>query len=217
MNNKLFKAALLSLPLIVAAASAQAEDYKVTITNLTKAQYFTPILVAAHKPGHPMFTPGEAASDALEAVAEGGDTGPMTAALEASSDVNDISSSEGLLAPGESVTVVVKGKKDFRYISLVSMLIPTNDAFIGISGLKVPKKSNSPLTVPVVAYDAGTEVNDEMCENIPGPVCGGEGMSAASGEGFIHVSSGIHGVADLFPELYDWNNPAASVSIERMK
>lgn len=217
MNNKFFKAALLSLPLSLAAAAVQAEDYRITVTNLTKAQFFTPVLVAAHKPGHPMFMPGTAASAELEAVAEGGDIAPLADELGASDDVNDTSSSGGLLAPGESVTLVVKGKKEFRYVSLVSMLIPTNDAFIGISGVKVPKKSNSPLTIPVVAYDAGTEENDESCANIPGPVCGGEGMSAASGEGFVHVHSGIHGIGDLAPETYDWNNPAASVTIERMK
>jgi hypothetical protein len=217
MNNKFFKVALLSLPLSLAAASVQAEDYRVTVTNLTKAQYFTPILVAAHKPGHPVYMPGKGASAELEAVAEGGDTSALAAELDASDDVYDTSSSEGLLAPGESVTITVKGKKDFRYISLVSMLIPTNDAFIGISGVKVPRKSNSPLTVPVIAYDAGTEENDESCANIPGPVCGGEGLSAAHGEGFIHVHSGIHGTGDLAAETYDWNNPAASLTIERMK
>ena len=217
MNNRLTRALALAIPLAASASVLQAEEYRVTITNLTQAQYFTPILVASHERGHPVFLPGQPASGELEAVAEGGDTGPLAASLDASDDVYDISVSEGLLAPGESVTVEVEGKKDYRYISLVSMLIPTNDAFIGLSGVKVPRRKNSAAMIPVPAYDAGTELNDESCASIPGPVCGGAGMSAEGGEGFIHVHPGIHGTGDLSSATYDWRNPAALVTIERMK
>jgi hypothetical protein len=67
----------------------------------------------------------------------------------------------------------------------------------------------------VPAYDAGTELNDELCENIPGPLCGGGAVSAESGEGFVHIANGIHGIGDLAPELYDWRNPVAKVTIRR--
>ena len=72
------------------------------------------------------------------------------------------------------------------------------------------------MTVFVPAYDAGTEINDESCDSIPGPVCGGEGMSGEDGEGFVSVHRGIHGVADLPAETYDWRNPVASISIRKM-
>ena len=217
MKKQALTAMLLALPLSLGVSQAMADNYRVTITNLTQSQFFTPILVASHAAGHPVFQPGQPASAELEAVAEGGDTGPLTAALEASSDTYDIGASEGLLAPGQSVTVEVEGRRNFRYISLVSMLIPTNDAFIGLSGMKVPRRMNNPTTIPIPAYDAGTEVNDESCAHIPGPVCGGEGMSAAGGEGFVYVHSGIHGTGDLAAETYDWRNPAALVTIERMR
>jgi len=217
MNNRLTRALALAIPLAVSASVLQAEEYRVTITNLTQAQYFTPILVTSHERGHPVFLPGQPASGELEAVAEGGDTGPLAASLDASNDVYDIMVSEGLLAPGESVTVEVEGKKAYRYISLVSMLIPTNDAFIGLSGVKVPRRKKGATVIPVPVYDAGTELNDESCASIPGPVCGGTGMSPEGGEGFIHVHSGIHGTGDLSAATYDWRNPAALVTIERMK
>ncbi|WP_456374985.1 spondin domain-containing protein [Thiolapillus sp.] len=216
MNPKLHLSGLLALPLFLAAASTQADDYQVTITNLTQAQSFTPILVATHKPGHPVFTPGQAASSDLEAVAEGGDIGPLRATLDAYGSVHETVASDGLLGPGESVTLMLNGSRKYRYLSLVSMLIPTNDAFIGISGVKMPKKKNNPSMIFVPAYDAGTEVNDELCANIPGPVCGGSGMSAANGEGFVSIHPGIHGVGDLSAGTYDWRNPAALVKIERM-
>ncbi len=217
MNNKIRKSILLALPLAVAATSTLADDYQVTITNLTQAQSFTPVLVATHKAGYPVFMPGSPASADLEAVAEGGDISGLKATLDASDDVHETVASEGLLGPGKSVTLTLDNSKRFRYLSLVSMLIPTNDAFLGISGLKLPKKKNNPVTIAVPAYDAGTEINDELCSNIPGPVCGGAGMSADNGEGFISVHPGIHGVGDLTPATYDWRNPAALVTIERMK
>ncbi|MEZ5576654.1 MAG: spondin domain-containing protein [Candidatus Competibacteraceae bacterium] len=48
--------------------------YAVTITNLTCGSSFTLILVASHRPGVELFTLGQAASDELAAMAEGGDT-----------------------------------------------------------------------------------------------------------------------------------------------
>ena len=217
MNRKYLKMAVLAIPFSLAAGLVQADEYQVTITNLTQAQFFTPILVASHDSGQPVFQPGQPASPELEAVAEGGDTGPLMTLLDGNEDVYDMAVSEGLLAPGASVTVTVEGKRDSRYLSLVSMLIPTNDAFVGVSGVKVPRKKNSPATLLVPAYDAGTEVNDESCAHIPGPVCGGEGMSAAGGEGFVSVHAGIHGTGDLAAHTYDWRNPVAAVTIERMR
>lgn len=216
MNRFILKAAFLALPLSLSAAT-QAADYQITITNLTYAQAFTPALAVSHKEGHPVFAPGQVASTELEAVAEGGDTGPLATLLENSDDNWAIASSEGLLMPGESVTISLEAKKEFRYVSLVSMLIPTNDAFIGLNSIRLPKNPRKPEMLMVPAYDAGTEENDESCAHIPGPVCGGEGMSAEGGEGYVAVHRGIHGIADLSADIYDWRNPAAMIVIERMQ
>lgn len=215
MNNTVFKSILLALP-IVLSASVQAGDYQITITNLTHAQTFTPALAASHREGHPVFQPGHSASAELEAVAEGGDTSGLAMMLSESDDTWAISSTDGLLGPGESTTFNLESAKNFRYVSLVSMLIPTNDAFIGLSGLKLPKNKNRPASYMVPVYDAGTETNDEYCDHIPGPVCGGEGLSAEGGEGYISVHRGIHGAGDLAAGTYDWRNPAALIVIEKM-
>jgi len=215
MNTLTLKAALLALPLSL-SATVQAADYKITITNLTHAQSFTPALAVSHKAGQPVFSLGHPASAELEAVAEGGDTGPLATMLGSSEDTWDIASSDGLLMPGESATIELNAEGAFRYVSLVSMLIPTNDAFIGLSGFKLPKRAGKPEMVMVPAFDAGTEMNDESCDHIPGPVCHGEGMSQDGGEGFVSVHRGIHGIADLAAETYDWRNPAARITIEKM-
>ena len=203
---------LLSLLLIPAQAMAGAL-YEVTVTNLTKGQFFTPLLMATHNSRNNLFEPGKSASVEMESIAEGGDIGPMKSRLEALSfDVMDIQSTAGLLAPGDSVTVIIEGDHIFDRLSVTGMLIPTNDTFVGVDRTRLANWKR--LSVP--AYDAGTEMNDELCASIPGPVCGGEGNSADGGEGFIYVSNGISGKGDLAASAYDWRNPVAQITISRI-
>jgi len=187
--------------------------YQVTITNLTPGETFTPILVASHKKAPPLFKLGMPASEELAIVAESGNTDPLLNHLKDTGVAYDAVSTGALLAPGASVTVNVKTKGKFNRVSVVSMLIPTNDAFFAVNGVKVKRYK----TIMSPAYDAGSEMNDELCANIPGPACGGEAISAADGEGFVHIHSGIQGVGDLSAAKYDWRNPVAKITIKRMK
>ena len=63
-----------------AVQAGGSRSYEVTITNLTRAQAFTPILVASHRRGVHLFELGSEASAELSALAEGGDVGPLTTA-----------------------------------------------------------------------------------------------------------------------------------------
>ncbi|HIE83024.1 MAG TPA: hypothetical protein EYQ00_03885, partial [Dehalococcoidia bacterium] len=62
-------------PLIFAALMTSpvfAADLSISIVNLTRGMYFTPLLVAAHPDSMALFTPGAAASVSLQEMAEGG-------------------------------------------------------------------------------------------------------------------------------------------------
>lgn len=193
-------------------------DYDVTITNVSKLS-FTPLLVAVHN-GDIRFTQAGAAPDAaIAALAEGGDIGPLSDILAAAPDsVGDMGETAGLLMPGQSVTVELSTTKRYGHVSVAAMLLPTNDTFVWLDSVAVPSKHNSTVRYMAPAYDAGSEPNDELCSNIPGPLCGGAGGSPdAGGEGYVHVSSGIHGIGDLTPADYDWRNPVAIIKIERMR
>lgn len=196
------------------AFAADEDLYEVTVTNITKMQTFTPIIAATHKNRIAFFEAGQPASPELAFLAEDGATGPLQAVLESVPNlVRDVSGNPGmLLGPGESVTFRITTDEDrFRRFSLAAMLIPTNDTFVALNGVTLPRRSR---TFFANAYDAGSEPNDELCANIPGPFCGGDGASEeAGGEGFVHISNGIHGVGDLAPSVYDWRNPVARVTI----
>ncbi len=217
LHQMAFSALCGSLLFSSAALADGQANYQVTITNLTRGQAFTPILVASHRKGVKLFALGSAASNELSALAEGGDVTPLTNALEANYKVLDTANSGGLLKPGQSVTVSVSAAHGAKEISLASMLIPTNDSFIALNGVKAPKHGKTTVYYSP-GYDAGSELNDELCQNIPGPVCGGAGGSPeAGGEGYVHISGGISGKADLAAETYDWRNPTAKIVIERVR
>ena len=217
-TTKILLGCLTGMLLSTTAAQASHRYFEVTITNLTRTETFTPILVASHKAGVKLFDVGSPASAELSALAEGGDVMPLTHALEANRKlVKDVANSGGLLAPGASVTVLVRARSGANKISLASMLIPTNDAFIALNSVDAPR-GNKTVMYRSPAYDAGSEPNDELCISIPGPICGGEGGSpGASGEGYVHIHGGIHGIGDLAPATYDWRNPTARITIRRVK
>jgi hypothetical protein len=202
--------------------------YEITVTNLTRGQQFTPILVASHRDGVRLFNLGEPASPQLAILAEEGNGGPLAGLLSGMPEVKDVVtapfSDEGLIDPGESFTLTVKAPAPFNHVSVASMLAPTNDAFFALDGVEVPR-DNKELTLYSPAYDAGSERNDELCASVPGlyPECGapsspGNGDKPTGGEeGFVHIHAGIHGVGNFKPAQRDWRNPVAKITIRRVR
>ena len=216
----------LAAPVLSSADDARAHHsyrkarFEVKVTNVTRDQRFTPLLVVAHRASVRLFQVGQPASAALSALAEEGNTAPLEAALAATPGVDGIATSSGLLAPGQTATIEVDGSPQ-DVISLAAMLIPTNDAFVAVNAVGPVGRSGRTVSAP--AYDAGSEVNDELCASIPGPdyeECGGPGGGGApSGgeEGFVRIHEGIHGTGDFKAATRDWRNPVAKVTIRRIR
>jgi len=204
------------LSMQVSAGSYYSQGgYKITVTNITKGISFTPFLAATHNRHESFFSVGESVSDEVSRVAEGGDISALNDQLTDSANVHSTASTGALLMPGESVELMIDSSRKFKRLSLISMLLPTNDTVVALQGVRLPKHGK--VTYLVDAYDAGTETNDEFCANIPGPHCGGAPFSPEDdGEGYAYPSPAIHGLADLSTETYQWNGPVAKVVIERM-
>ena len=229
---KIINLALAALALTTAlAAHAQSDKvaehtFEVTITNLTKGQTFTPQLLTTHKRGIHLFEAGAPASLSLELLAEAGDTAPLSADLSSyGAKVADIQTVPGLLPPGASVTATITASPRHRFLSMAAMLIPTNDTFVAADSIRLPWRGTVAYTG--IAYDAGTEANDQNCLNMPGPRCpGGEAHSPGPNvgdEGFVYVSNGFHalpaekGADVLGPAQYDWRNPVARIAVKRIR
>jgi hypothetical protein len=229
---KVFDLPALSRRLVVgalaaaAAFGAQANDsvhtYEVTVTNITYNQRFTPLLLASHQPTIRFFTLGQPALPQLATLAEEGNVGPLRALLDGSPLVRATAAGNGLLDPGQSITFRIEGNPWKERLSLAAMLIPTNDAFVAVNAMQLPFPGWPAQSATAVAYDAGSEVNDELCASIPGPFfaeCGGSGggARAGGGEGFVHVHRGMHGIGDFKPNARDWRNPVAQVSVRLVR
>lgn len=200
----------------------QLHNYEITITNLTQGQSFTPILAATHTGDISFFRLGAAPSQDMADLAEGGATAGLQSYLEGMPDkVLDITGTDmGLIGPGEHRTVSLYGDKNYNRLSFAGMLLPSNDSFVAVSSMPLPRHAGGRLAL---AYDAGSETNDELCANIPGPQCAainggmmGEAFSMGLAEGYVHISRGISGEGDLSAATYDWRNPVAHISVRRM-
>lgn len=217
---------LLSPPLL-------ARDISVEVTNLTNATYFTPLLVAAHSKRTHLFEVGSAASLNLQAMAEGGDTSGLVAEIEATGGEYDDNPAGGLLAPGASAAAKLDiGGRDTSNLSVVAMLLPTNDGFVGLDGLRIPTRKGT-YTFYLKAYDAGTEANDEIINGggapnvlgIPADPGGNAGSGGVSSVGpdhnpTVHIHRGVvgdddptGGISDLDSRVHQWQNPVARVVI----
>ncbi|MGD8560820.1 MAG: spondin domain-containing protein [Gammaproteobacteria bacterium] len=223
MRNKqtILTGCIVTLTLLFAGMSWADDDhgmvsYKVTVTNLTGHQPLSPILVATHRGGMSFFQPGETASDELAAMAEAGNAMPLAEKLSDMHGVSAVEVSAGITAPGQTTTVIIKARRHRDHLSVGTMLVNTNDAFAAVANVHLPKRGHA-VTYMAPAYDAGTETNDELCANVPGPACGGAGLSPMdTGEGFVTIHNGIHGIGGLMASQYDWRNPVAKIVVERM-
>jgi hypothetical protein len=214
----LFAGCILTASMLAAANSWAGDDmvtYKITVTNLTPGQPFAPVMAASHRAGMSFFEAGEAPSDELAQLAEAGNGNPMAAKLLAMPGVSDAQvSTMGLTFPGKSTTLMITAKRGTDNVSVGSMLGATNDAFLAITDMDLPKGRHA-VTYMADAYDAGSEDNDELAATVFG--AGGEGYSPTNfGEGFVHIHNGIHGISALPANIRDWRNPVAEIVIERM-
>ncbi len=196
--------------------NSKLKEYKVTITNLTPGQPIAPLLVTTHKAGKPFFVVGAAPTEGLDALAEAGNGQPLADSLADSPYVRDTALGDGGTPPGNTSTVIVRGKAG-DHISIGAMLGNTNDAFVGLEDVNLPTGRQA-ITYMAPAYDAGTESNDELCATVPGPACGGEALSPFdTGEGFVTIHNGVHGIGGLYPSVHGWLNPVAKIVIRRVK
>ncbi len=207
----------------VLSADGNDEEMKVevSITNLTRGQILSPVFVARHDSGAgSLYALGQPASEALAKMAEDADSSGLNAEWDPETNGNvveamNVALSDGPIYPGDTVTMNFDIDDGNSEMSFVSMLVSTNDAFIGANGLDLSKSR----TIYLNAYDSGTEANSEDCAYIPGPPCGKHAHDPADPEGFVHVHAGVHGGtdSDLDPAMHDWHNPTARLTVKAWK
>ena len=205
---------LILIVLLIPMTSAFASDkdqfitYEITLENLTIGQIFSPPIFITHKPGYQFFHLRGQASEELRLIAENGNNDPAAEVANASRKVVDVEALSVPLLPGESLTITIQARRGAR-LSLASMLVQTNDGFVGASGLRLPKEGTENFYLRT--YDAGTEKNNELAEYVPGPPFGGTLRDPSNQR--IHLHRGILGIGDVDPEIYDWHGSTAKLTV----
>jgi hypothetical protein len=228
--------ALVAAALPAGAQSARPSAFRVTITNLTGGQPLTPPVVALHNAGFDVFTVGQRASFEVKEIAENGNSAPLLGVLGSSNRVGDFA--EGatgpLVPPGtpgdamfdQSVEIEFSPSPGARFLSVISMLICTNDGFSGADSLQLPRAVGQTVTHMANAYDAGTEANTEdlrdmvpPCQDLIG-VTGGPGTGqsdpALAQNSVIQHHPGITGRRDLIPAVHGWTDPVMRIEVEAL-
>ncbi|CAM9449628.1 unnamed protein product [Discosporangium mesarthrocarpum] len=216
-------AALLATAYATASKTSKASKmYNLKVTNLTYRQPLSPVLAVAHTKDIQLFEEGEEASAGLRMMAENGNNTALAVSerIILSKYICGYVVGTTPIAPGDSfeadLEVSTEERCKYAYFSTVSMLVNTNDAFMGVQTEPLPWYQ---MTWYPPAFDAGTEVNNEDCGFIPGPGCNDISMENKPdypGEGFIHVHRGMHDMTtDLPAATYDWRNGVALVSLTK--
>lgn len=206
--NKVVSATLVGLAV---SSAVSAQTITVSITNLTHAHHFTPRLVIAHDATVDAFEPGVEATEALAWLAEAGviddaqnaaSSGQNFEALLGPTQTDNGSNTwqrfGGLVEPSSTLSYSFD-TMDKPYLSVLTMLIPTNDAFAGLDSIEIPTEPGT-YSYNVNAYDAGTELNDELnsartdvVEAGTGNALGGYGLPGVAGGGQSPVALGTGG------------------------
>jgi hypothetical protein len=233
-------AAVLALSAALPAASDGGSDlrtYRVTLVNLTDGQPFSPPVAATHDRDMRMFRVGRLASDELAAIAQAGNQLPMFNLFDNSDDVTDaVDVGAPLTRVGtvvgsfvDTATFEITAERGDR-LSLATMLICTNDGFLGLDSVHLP--SHGARAFLIDGYDAGRENNTQDSQHLVnpcsalGPVTlpGDPDGEADSGPGIssvprmpIHHHPNIQdGVGELTVADHGWRDPVAVAVVSRI-
>jgi hypothetical protein len=119
---------------------------------------------------------------------------------------------------------VTAGRNSNIYLSLATMLVNTNDAYVGINSANIENLEVGDSRILFAnAFDAGTEANSEALADIPGPAAGGEGFNAARDDkdiitghpGVVTSDDGL--LTSALDESHRWDNPVAKITVMRFE
>ena len=123
--------------------------------------HFSPLIGATHNGLVSFWQTGELASDGIETMAETGATVPLANEIQAA--INLETAGEELLSSGinspSSTSFTFQASRRFPRVTLVTMIAPSPDWFLGISGYLLFRDGRwlEESLVTLYAYDAGTD------------------------------------------------------------
>ena len=172
---------LLAVLFACSPLQAMEQDISVTIESLVPdgGVYFTPVWLGFHDGSFDLFDPGGLASEAVERLAEDGDGSILRLIFaDTPGSIDEVVTAPNgftgapVFDPGDSNSIqLTVNAQSQRFMSFMSMIIPSNDAFIANSNPQAIELFDAAgnfngkqiITITgAMVWDAGTELNTEM-------------------------------------------------------
>ena len=166
-------AASMTLGASQAATAGGVQTYRATFdalwnstdhpNNFPLNAHFSPLVGASHGSGFDIWTSGEVASGPVELVAELGSSsqliGVINSAVSAGTALERVSGSAPN-SPGVSTTNIFDISESHPYFSLITMVAPSHDWFVGLDSLDLRNGAGGfrhTVVIDLIVWDAGTE------------------------------------------------------------
>ncbi len=202
------------IPAAQGTAAKARKTWQVRITNLTPpgSQPLSPPLLVVHSHRADVWSVGTVATHSVAAIAEDANNAPAESALPGQPGVLSVQTGAGgPIPPGTSRSYSIQSRGKFSRLTILTMLVNTNDGFTGLDSMHLRGRG---FTRSTNAYDAGSERNSELVGFIPGPCCNHPFVRDPEGA-LIRMHEGITGRGDLNPAIYGWTGPAARIQVSR--
>ena len=162
----------------------------------------------------------------MEQLAENGNAMGVYEALQGAPGVRAVASAgEGAISPGGSSQFYISSDRGNR-LSLVSMVVCTNDGITGVDSLRVPSRVGDYKAVYAFAYDAGSERNTEALADLVPPCSGFESGTGMSNPDLAQnrvitrhpglTNTGGEGLIDAEAFGWDPDAPVMKIVVERV-
>ncbi|WP_419950247.1 spondin domain-containing protein [Candidatus Palauibacter sp.] len=153
-------------------ASATTATYRVVFqatwsasthpTNFPSGAHFSPLIGAVHNDSVVFWARDGTATPGIESMAETGGTRTLTEEIRAEipGDALAVINGSGIRSPGSTTIQAITLREDFPLVTLVTMIAPSPDWFVGVSGLSLRDDEGHWIgerEVVLYPYDAGTD------------------------------------------------------------
>ena len=155
-------------------SSPSKAEYSVTFTGawttaaateVPAGAHFSPLIGGVHNDQVTFLEDGGMASAGVESMAEIGGTTTLSSEVEASTNALSVLHRSGNINPTASATLTASLTTDHPRVTLLTMIAPSPDWFVGVSGLSLLDGNGDWVeshTVDLYAWDAGTEDGTEF-------------------------------------------------------
>jgi len=144
----------------------------ITDSSLPGGAHFTQVVGATHNASTTLWQSGREASPGVEGVAELGSTGLLLSEISSNPDTDGaIRTDASRINPTQAVPTTFAINKSHPLVSVLSMVAPSPDWFVGVSGESlydsVAGQWRPRVSMDLYPYDAGTEDGEDWSLNNP--------------------------------------------------